>query len=305
MILIFFVYFLTFLTFVLSEQKLDYTNQENYDIWIGMCNSKTSQSPIDLPDNDDCIQSTDYVQILSTNYPLINDKNVSFVHGYSFAIEFGDEGKQALTVKINETTLVYDLKNIHFHFESEHKIEGELLPAEIHFVHDLHKDQQLRNIEEGEIGETDSNEHLVVGIFYDTNDDSDDEYEDSFISAIDFVNQKNISNLNFSSFISNNKDFYYYHGSLTTPPCTENVNWIIMKDKYEMSLEQFEQYKTYIETQYTGGNHRKTFPVNNRDIYFINNDKDNTDSDADSKSVQSSKYLIISYYLLLLIFFAV
>jgi carbonic anhydrase len=116
MILIFFVYFLTFLTFVLSEQKLDYTNQENYDIWTGTCNSKTSQSPIDLPDNDDCIQSTDYVQILSTNYPLINDKNVSFVHGYSFAIEFGDEGKQALTVKINETTLVYDLKNIHFHF---------------------------------------------------------------------------------------------------------------------------------------------------------------------------------------------
>jgi hypothetical protein len=78
-----------------------------------------------------------------------------------------------------------------------------------------------------------------------------------------------------------------------------------MKDKYEMSLEQFEQYKAYIETEYTGGNHRKTFPINNRDIYFINNDKDNTDSDADSKSSSSSKYLIISYYLLLLIFFAV
>jgi hypothetical protein len=76
-----------------------------------------------------------------------------------------------------------------------------------------------------------------------------------------------------------------------------------MKDKYEMSLKQFEQYKTYIETEYTGGNHRKTFPINNRDIYFINKDKDNTDSDADSKS--SSKYLIISYYLLLLIIFVV
>lgn len=37
---------------------------------------------------------------------------------------------------------------------------------------------------------------------------------------------------------SNTEDYWTYHGSLTTPPLTESVTWIIMKQPIEVSHDQ-------------------------------------------------------------------
>lgn len=37
---------------------------------------------------------------------------------------------------------------------------------------------------------------------------------------------------------SNTEDYWTYHGSLTTPPLTESVSWIIMKQHIEVSHDQ-------------------------------------------------------------------
>lgn len=37
---------------------------------------------------------------------------------------------------------------------------------------------------------------------------------------------------------SNTEDYWTYHGSLTTPPLTESVTWIIMKQHIEVSHDQ-------------------------------------------------------------------
>lgn len=37
---------------------------------------------------------------------------------------------------------------------------------------------------------------------------------------------------------SDTQNFYRYYGSLTTPPCTENVQWTVMRDTLPVTSEQ-------------------------------------------------------------------
>ena len=42
--------------------------------------------------------------------------------------------------------------------------------------------------------------------------------------------------------ILEDKDYYNFEGSLTTPPCTEGVNWIVFKNQETVSKEQVEKF---------------------------------------------------------------
>ena len=52
-----------------------------------------------------------------------------------------------------------------------------------------------------------------------------------------------------------------YNGSLTTPPCTEGVRWIVLKTPIELDVAQIEQF----ESVFTGNN-RPTQPLHGRSI---------------------------------------
>jgi len=56
-------------------------------------------------------------------------------------------------------------------------------------------------------------------------------------------------------------DYYRYNGSLTTPPCSEGVRWIILKEQVEASKDQIEQIHKII-----GDNNRAIQPLNARVI---------------------------------------
>jgi carbonic anhydrase len=40
------------------------------------------------------------------------------------------------------------------------------------------------------------------------------------------------------------KHYHHYIGSLTTPPCSEGVRWIVMNEPIELSQAQIEKFKT-------------------------------------------------------------
>jgi carbonic anhydrase len=58
-------------------------------------------------------------------------------------------------------------------------------------------------------------------------------------------------------------DFYSYDGSLTTPPCTENVKWVVFKNPIFLSLEEVLELKNNMPLN----NYRNEQPINDRIIY--------------------------------------
>ena len=55
----------------------------------------------------------------------------------------------------------------------------------------------------------------------------------------------------------NNEGFFMYSGSITHPPCTENVNWTVLKTIYTLSEEQLEWFTEFIaenDLTYLGNN---------------------------------------------------
>jgi carbonic anhydrase len=43
----------------------------------------------------------------------------------------------------------------------------------------------------------------------------------------------------------NDKEYYHYEGSLTTPPCSEKVQWYLLKTPKSASKEQIEKFRKY------------------------------------------------------------
>lgn len=111
----------------------------------------------------------------------------------------------------------YALVQFHFHTPSEHTIEGASFPAEAHLVH-----------------ESDTGEMAVIGIMIE---------EGAEHSVLRQVLSGSGAQVDPGQLLPEDKGYYTYTGSLTTPPCTEGVRWIIMQQPVELSSTQIEQLK--------------------------------------------------------------
>jgi len=65
--------------------------------------------------------------------------------------------------------------------------------------------------------------------------------------------------VNISSLLPENRAYYTYMGSLTTPPCTENVLWMVIKQPVRVSQEQIAIFARLYRN-----NTRPVQPSNNR-----------------------------------------
>ncbi|MFQ5561539.1 MAG: carbonic anhydrase [Nitrospinota bacterium] len=125
----------------------------------------------------------------------------------------------------------YNLLQFHFHTPSENQINGVSFPLEGHLVH----------------ADADGNLAVVSVLFYDGR-------------ANPFLNQiwKHMpaeahrkvtipdKTLNVAALLPQEKKYYSFSGSLTTPPCTEGVLWMVLKDPVEISEEQVIHFHSVI-----------------------------------------------------------
>jgi len=140
----------------------------------------------------------------------------------------------------------YELLQFHFHTPSEHQKNGFNYPMEVHLVH---KDG------EGNLA--------VLAIIFQEGE-ANPEIQTLLDNLPREIGKQEIhrgASINPMMFIPGNTDFYKYSGSLTTPPCTEGVYWMVFKNPIEASIEQIEQLK-----QVMGENARPVQNINARSL---------------------------------------
>lgn len=138
-------------------------------------------------------------------------------NGHTIQFDF-DRGDSICSREIH-----YDLVQIHFHTPSEHTVNGVRYPIEIHLVHQSKEKDR----------------YTVLAIFGIEGQESETlERLESFLPLKEGEEKIINKALDLTTIFPHNKDYYSYKGSLTTPPCTENVNWIIFKEPSILSLEE-------------------------------------------------------------------
>ena len=122
---------------------------------------------------------------------------------------------------------VYKLKQFHFHSPSENTLNDKRFAMEMHLVH--------RNTK-GEL--------TVVGVFFKKGATNLNIRKLWGVIPEKAKNEGSLpgSFINAAAFLPTNGSYFHFKGSLTTPPCSENVNWYILKTPLEISEEQIKTF---------------------------------------------------------------
>jgi carbonic anhydrase len=163
-------------------------------------------------------------------------------------------GKAIRIVPANAGSIIldghaYDLKYIEFHSPSEHAINGHRATMESQFVHADAK------------GNT-----VIVSVLYDVG------VADPMLASLwtylpsDPGQPVPLPDLliNAQDLLPSTDDFYAYSGSLTTPPCTEGVTWMVYSSPLSVSAEQADAFARLI-----GANARPLQDRHERDFMHI------------------------------------
>ncbi len=199
---------------------------KNWEKLFDSCNSEKnarSQSPIDIPTKN---LNTSYSD-LKINYSLTK---FYFIHK-GLTVEAWHEKKNDMVFYKGE---IYHLENLHFHTPSEHKIDGKDFPLELHFVNKNKKGDILELSVFAQINkENKENENISKLV-------------NSLPEARDYSSQ--ISELDINQMIPINTKHFEYTGSITAPPCTEGIQWLVMENPIEITKSSLELFKKILGT---------------------------------------------------------
>lgn len=200
-----------------------------------ICASGTMQSPIDIPDAH--ARKGDLPPLLF-NYKASPLKIID--DGHTIQVNYARDSW--LTVEGKR----YELISIDFHKPSEEKIDGKAQEMGAHLVHQ-DKEGKLAIVA---ILLDQGKENPVIKTLWSNLPQT--KGKENAVAAVQ---------INAIGLLPQNKDYYTYKGSLTTPPCTENVTWYVLKTPTPISAEQIARFAKYYPM-----NARPVQPFNDRDI---------------------------------------
>jgi carbonic anhydrase len=185
-----------------------YEGQHGADSWGALEGAKTcsignKQSPIDIKDKD---AKPAKLPALSFKYGTVAPSIVNNGHTVQVNVPAGN------TLQVGDQS--YELLQFHFHTPSEERLNGKQTAMVAHFVH--------KNAA-GQLG--------VVGVLIKigTADSAFGKVLQNMPArAGQTVTVQDLS-LNLAELLPKDLTYYSFEGSLTTPPCSEGVNWMVLK----------------------------------------------------------------------------
>ncbi len=204
-----------------------------------LCNTGRNQSPVDISGVTRAWQPA--FKILYGATPLVIANK-----GHTVQVDYAGGSSLNLDGK------AFYLAQFHFHAPSEHQIQGRGTALEAHLVH-----------------KSDTGELAVLGVLIRRG------RENAFLKKFwDRMPGKDCGDnctvrdsalqINVRELLPARLDFYRYSGSLTTPPCSEGVRWLVLKDTVEASAEQIERFHQTI-----GPSARPVQPLHARNVLDI------------------------------------
>ena len=228
-----------------QNHEWGYDHAGGPDCWGGVCTESacggSSQSPVNIA-NSTVVTDLPNLQLSghSTKTKITNNGHtVVFEQEPGAFITYGNLPNGSY----NDLTL----GQFHFHAKSEHEIDGSPAALEAHFV--------CRSIW--------SDQYIVMAVLFEKG--ASNPNLEKFISKLPTTAGQTVSDDNLAynafDFLPSNRSYYTYEGSLTTPPCTEVVKWIVMKNKVEASEAQINAMVNIL-----GANSRPVQPLNGRAV---------------------------------------
>jgi carbonic anhydrase len=216
-----------------------YAGQEGSEHWGGLdksyaiCASGMNQSPVNLTK---MIEGE--LPELKVSYEIAGQEILN--NGHTIQVNYA--AGSTLTVE-NRT---FELKQFHFHTPSENTIEGQSYPMEAHFVH----------------GDENGNLAVIAVLFKTGKHSAGLEKAWAHMPESAGIKQQLSNLVDANSLLPGNHAYYRFNGSLTTPPCSEGVNWFVMKDFATASQEQINKFSQTMQHP----NNRPVQPINAREI---------------------------------------
>ncbi len=198
------------------------------------CSAGVMQSPINIEGTDPAVMHR-----LHTNYTVSPVNLIHRNHNIDMMYQPGS------TLNVGQKT--FTLQGFEFRTPSEHTVSGKRFPLEIQFKHRAADGSWAivsTLVEAGAVNKAATEIWPVLPI----EPGQTAQPSGMFINARDFM--------------PNDKSYFRYMGSLTTPPCSEGVNWYVLKKPITFSAEQISLFSGLIG----GSNARPVQPRNNRII---------------------------------------
>ena len=200
------------------EQPWTYNGVQGPDRWAQLrpeyatCGSGKRQSPIDIRDGIKVTLDPIQFDYRTTPFKVLDTGRT---------VQARLEGGNSITINGRR----YDLQRIEFHRPSEERINGRQFEMSAHLVH---RDAEGRTavvavlMDQSEQGEG----HPMVQLVWNS------------LPLEKYIDQASSVPIDMARMLPEQKQYLTYMGSLTAPPCTEGVLWMVMKQPITLSREQ-------------------------------------------------------------------